>query len=102
NVRELRNVLRRAAILTRERIDEADLELPGAAPFRLGEERGLEAPAPPLLAVGAAPRKAVEGDSLSLAGRTFDEIEREVLAWALRRNAGSRRRAARSLSMARS
>ena len=45
---------------------------------------------------------AADGDALHLAGRTFDEIEREVLAWALRRNAGSRRRAARALAMARS
>jgi two-component system nitrogen regulation response regulator GlnG len=96
NVRELRNVLRRAAILTRERIDETALELPATEPFRLAEE-GTPAPAP------AAPlRCAVENDSLSLPGRTFDEIEREILAWALHRNAGSRRRAARSLSMARS
>jgi two-component system nitrogen regulation response regulator GlnG len=96
NVRELRNVLRRAAILTRERIDETALELPATEPFRLAEE-GTPAPAP------AAPlRCAVENDSLSLPGRTFDEIEREILAWAPHRNAGSRRRAARSLSMARS
>jgi two-component system nitrogen regulation response regulator GlnG len=115
NVRELRNVLRRAAILTRERIGEADLELPQAtatAPatatattFRLGEEL-----AAPVLATSAAlaiappagAPLATEGDALHLAGRTFDEIEREVLAWALRRNSGSRRRAARALAMARS
>jgi transcriptional regulator with GAF, ATPase, and Fis domain len=94
NVRELRNVLRRAAILTRDVIGETDLELRGIEPFRLGEE-----PAPPMPVV---PRPPVEGDSLSLSGRTFEQIEREVLAWALRRNAGSRRRAARSLDMARS
>ena len=101
NVRELRNVLRRAAILTREQIGEADLELPRPAPFRLGEE-----PAPPVLPPTGAPLAgasfAADGDALRLAGRTFDEIEREVLAWALRRNAGSRRRAARALAMARS
>ena len=45
---------------------------------------------------------APDGDVLQLAGRTFDDIEREVLSWALRRNAGSRRRAARALCMARS
>ena len=44
----------------------------------------------------------MEDDALQLVGRSFDEIEREVLSWALRRNAGSRRRAARALSMARS
>jgi DNA-binding NtrC family response regulator len=104
NVRELRNVVRRAAILTRESIHEADLELPPPPPFRLGEE---PPPGPPPTtfvgpAAGAAAPPAPQGDALQLAGRTFDEIEREVLAWALRRNAGSRRRAARSLSMARS
>jgi transcriptional regulator with GAF, ATPase, and Fis domain len=100
NVRELRNIVRRAAILTRERITEADLELPTAAPFRLAEEPPRVASAgafgPPL-----APLPP-HGDALQLEGRTFDEIEREVLSWALRRSAGSRRRAARSLSMARS
>jgi len=101
NVRELRNVVRRAAILTREHIGEADLELGAAAPFRLGEE----VPPPLLASPGAPPAPAahlVDGDALQLTGRTFDEIEREVLSWALRRNAGSRRRAARALSMARS
>jgi two-component system nitrogen regulation response regulator GlnG len=121
NVRELRNVVRRAAVLTRDQIGEGDLELAPAPrltppPFRLGEE-----PAPPVLAhwtpsppassasltaaSSASPPlapPATDGDALHLAGRTFDEIEREVLAWALRRNAGSRRRAARALAMARS
>jgi transcriptional regulator with GAF, ATPase, and Fis domain len=99
NVRELRNVLRRAAVLTHDWIQETDLELAPPAPFRLGEE---DAPpvAPP--AVSPAPVPGTEGDALSLPGRTFDDIEREVLAWALRRNGGSRRRAARALAMARS
>ena len=34
--------------------------------------------------------------------RTFDQIEREVLKWALHQQGGSRRRAARSLAMPRS
>jgi len=95
NVRELRNVVRRAAILTRDRIDATDLELPPLAPFRLGE-------APPTSSADPPQPLIARGDALDLVGRTFDEIEREVLSWALRRNAGSRRRAARSLSMARS
>jgi DNA-binding NtrC family response regulator len=95
NVRELRNVVRRAAVLTRDAIGEADLELAPPPALRLGEE-----PAPQVLS--CAPTAATDGDALYLAGRTFDEIEREVLAWALRRNAGSRRRAARALAMARS
>jgi two-component system nitrogen regulation response regulator GlnG len=103
NVRELRNVIRRAAILTRGRIDGRDaritadaLELPVPAPFRLAdgtppptdERRDVPAPIPE--------------DAIRLDGRTFDEIEREVFSWALRRNAGSRRRAARALAVARS
>jgi DNA-binding NtrC family response regulator len=111
NVRELRNVVRRAAILSGECITVADLELPAferadhelpshpRAPFRLGEEAS---PAPsPAPSPGAEPR-AVTGDTLRLDGLSFDEIERQVLGWALRRSAGSRRRAARALSMARS
>jgi two-component system nitrogen regulation response regulator GlnG len=112
NVRELRNVIRRAAILTKDVISDADLELPSRVPFWLGEG---QAPATRSMASepgvggmpsmprpeGAAPEVGV-GDMLELAGRTFDEIERAVLSWALRRNAGSRRRAARALSMARS
>jgi len=109
NVRELRNVVRRAAILSRDVIAEADLELPVAPPFRLGEESSPPslplplslAPTPTLTPpLGRTP--TLDDDALQLAGRTFDEIEREVLAWALRRNAGSRRRAARALAMARS
>jgi two-component system nitrogen regulation response regulator GlnG len=93
NVRELRNVIRRAAILTRGRGDErisADLlELAAPAPFRLAD--------------GAAATPAVApDDAIRIGGRTFDEIEREVFSWALRHHAGSRRRAARALAVARS
>ena len=41
-------------------------------------------------------------DSLQLRGRTFAEIERDVYSWSLRENGGSRRRAAKALSIARS
>jgi two-component system nitrogen regulation response regulator GlnG len=99
NVRELRNVVRRAAILSDGPIDAAALELPAAGPFRLAEETPAPAPGREPLA-GALP--AQPNDAVSIEGRTFDEIEREILAWALRRNAGSRRRAARSLAIARS
>ena len=99
NVRELRNVIRRAAILTSGRADRrigADaLELPPATPFRLADAGAEEGPAPV-----AAP--ASTDDAIRIGGRTFDEIEREVFSWALRRNAGSRRRAARALDVARS
>jgi two-component system nitrogen regulation response regulator GlnG len=110
NVRELRNVVRRAAILTQGCITEADLELPPPAPFRLGEEEPgpvplAERPAPPISILEPARQPSqpgISGDTLRLEGLTFDEIERQVLGWALRRSAGSRRRAARALSMARS
>ncbi|HVT08938.1 MAG TPA: sigma-54 dependent transcriptional regulator [Polyangia bacterium] len=99
NVRELRNVVRRAAILTRGRPDgriTADaLELPATGPFRLADTSSTQPEAP----ARAAPDL---GDAIRLDGRTFDEIEREVFSWALRRNAGSRRRAARALAVARS
>jgi two-component system nitrogen regulation response regulator GlnG len=97
NVRELRNVVRRAAILTRDAIAEADLELPPTPAFRMADEPA----AAPVRSCGTTPHPP-EADALHLPGRTFDDIEREVLAWALRRNAGSRRRAARALSMPRS
>jgi two-component system nitrogen regulation response regulator GlnG len=106
NVRELRNVIRRAAILTRGRTDAGDardirimadaLELPVAAPFRLAEA----SPSP--IEPPASLPPPVPEDAIRLDGRTFDEIEREVFSWALRRNAGSRRRAARALAVARS
>src|SRR5262249_1070341 len=37
-------------------------------------------------------------DVIRIGGRSFDDIEREVFGWALRRHAGSRRRAARALN----
>jgi DNA-binding NtrC family response regulator len=95
NVRELRNVVRRAAILTRDEIGAAELELPPPAPFRFAEEAAPAAHAP-------AAARGLGADTVPLAGRTFDEIERDVLAWALRQHGGSRRRAARALAMARS
>ena len=99
NVRELRNTIRRAAILTSgradERIDADLLELPAPAPFRLAEARSANL-------AGAGSSTSGPDDVIRIGGRTFDEIEREVFSWALRRNAGSRRRAARALAVARS
>ena len=102
NVRELRNAIRRAAILTAGRgdgrIDAEVLELPTPVPFRLGESN-VPAVSPSAPAGGDA---QLPDGAIRIVGRTFDEIEREVFAWALRRNAGSRRRAARALAVARS
>ncbi len=99
NVRELRNAIRRAAILTAGnddgRIGAEVLELPSPAPFRLAEPLALDAVAP-------VPAPALADDAIQIGGRSFEEIERAVFAWALRRHGGSRRQAARALSVARS
>ena len=103
NVRELRNAVRRAAILTGGgtdgRIDADVLDLPAAPAFRLGEALG-EGPA--TLATAGAGAPAGPDDVIRIGGRSFDDIEREVFAWALKRSGGSRRRAAHALSIARS
>jgi transcriptional regulator with GAF, ATPase, and Fis domain len=100
NVRELRNVIRRAAILAGSRsggVIEADtLELPIGAACRLADAPNEESARP------SDVRPALSDDVIQIGGRTFDEIEREIFTWALRRNGGSRRRAARSLAVARS
>jgi two-component system nitrogen regulation response regulator GlnG len=107
NVRELRNVIRRAAILTSGRPDgriDADvLELPEPAPFRLADaapadpsDAGDWRPPPP------PPPPPAPPDTVALRGRSLRDIERDVFQWALDQNGGSRRRAARALSVARS
>jgi transcriptional regulator with GAF, ATPase, and Fis domain len=102
NVRELRNTIRRAAILSGQRcdgrIDVDALELPTPSSFRLAE--GNDRPAPTGDAPPAEP--PLPDDAIRIAGKAFEEIEREVFGWALRRNDGSRRRAARALHVARS
>jgi transcriptional regulator with GAF, ATPase, and Fis domain len=105
NVRELRNTIRRAAILASGRgdgrIDADALELSPPSAFRLAEasERAPEAG-------DAAPTERLPpplpDDAIRIGGRTFDDIEREIFVWALRRHDGSRRRAARALHVARS
>jgi two-component system nitrogen regulation response regulator GlnG len=101
NVRELRNTIRRAVILSGQRgdgrIDVDSLELAPMSSFRLAEDEDHPMPAAPALAGVALP-----DDAIQIAGRSFDEIEREIFGWALRRNDGSRRRAARALRIARS
>jgi two-component system nitrogen regulation response regulator GlnG len=99
NVRELRNAIRRAAILAAGkedgRIGPEVLELPPPAPFRLAEPLAADIALP-------APIPALPDDVIQIGGRSFEEIEREVFGWALRRHGGSRRQAARALSVARS
>jgi transcriptional regulator with GAF, ATPase, and Fis domain len=104
NVRELRNTIRRAAILASGRgdgrIDADALELAPASAFRLAEASERDAGAGEAALAQSSP--SLPEDAIRIGGRTFDEIEREVFVWALRRNDGSRRRAARALSVARS
>ena len=129
NLRELRNVIRRAAILTERRIDVSALELPPPTRFRIGDDppklrlaeidRLPERMPEPIRAAAVestagAPEGAVSprtesvppapsaADLLALRGRTFAEMERDIFLWSLRENGGSRRRAARALSIARS
>jgi transcriptional regulator with GAF, ATPase, and Fis domain len=99
NVRELRNVVRRAAILAAAGdggIDADLLELRPAAAFRLSEASASGAP------VGWPSSPPEDDDTIHIRGRTFDEIERDVYAFALRQASGSRRRAAKALGIARS
>jgi two-component system nitrogen regulation response regulator GlnG len=124
NIRQLRNVVRRAAILTGQVIEAANLDLPPAPRFRIADEPlrvrlrdvDQQTPAPMLSAATSTATPSMEmplaypptlteigsDDQLNLSNRTFEEIEKAVLVWALRRNDGSRRRAAKSLAVARS
>jgi DNA-binding NtrC family response regulator len=116
NLRELRNVVRRAAILSERRIDVTALELPAAPRFRVGETLAgmrlaeIDRGAPSALEVAGVPpaettpeaATAGNADTLPMRGRTFAEMEREIFSWSLRENGGSRRRAARALAIARS
>jgi two-component system nitrogen regulation response regulator GlnG len=120
NLRELRNVVRRAAILSERHIDVTALELPAAPRFRVGETlagmrlaeidrsaaaalevAGVEA-AGAAAEVAAVATTAGNADTLPMRGRTFAEMEREIFSWYLREHGGSRRRAARALAIARS
>ena len=51
---------------------------------------------------GQRPPVAVRGDQVTLTGRSFHEIERAILAWALQTNDWTARRAARALGISRS
>jgi len=122
NVRQLRNVVRRAAILCPHTIFAEALELPfrsgGSSSLTLSnggdDARGLplqpsrledgEGPPSPLGGAGLPEGRGADlrEGILPLGDLTFDEIERSVYDWALRRSGGSRRRAARALGVARS
>jgi DNA-binding NtrC family response regulator len=111
NVRELRNVIRRAACLCDGLIEADTLELPAAASVAQMACEGADAASGPT-AFGSGPPKptsdpparapAVVGDMLSLRGRSYEELQKEIFLWALRESGGSRRRAARALQISRS
>jgi DNA-binding NtrC family response regulator len=110
NVRELRNVIRRAACLSDGLIEAETLELPTpAAGAYMACEAGEDSPRAEAVSQGAAARPpdanrppAVVGDLLSLRGRSYEELQKEIFLWALRESGGSRRRAARALQISRS
>ena len=109
NVRELRNTLRRAAALSDGAIDSAALGLetgtafPPACEIRLAS-RAADAPegAAQVAALPTPSATGAESDVLALSGKTFAEMQTAIFRWALRRNCGSRRRAAQSLGISRS
>jgi len=102
NIRELRNVVRRAAILAgaaaEGRIGPELLELPTALPFRLSETTTSTEPSADRWPSSPPP----DDDTIRIRDRKLEQIERDVYAFALRENGGSRRRAARALGIARS
>jgi two-component system nitrogen regulation response regulator GlnG len=109
NVRELRNTLRRAAALSDDVIDSFALDIETAMAFPSSCEIRLASHAadgPPVAPRAAAPRAPLpmgnDGDVLCLAGKTFEEMQNAIFRWALHRNLGSRRRAAKSLGVSRS
>jgi two-component system nitrogen regulation response regulator GlnG len=106
NARELRNTLRRAAALADSVIDRAllDIDTPLAGPFcelRLAS-RAADAPPFPASTSPVATADEVAGDTITLGGKTFAEMQAAIFRWALRRNRGSRRQAAASLGISRS
>jgi two-component system nitrogen regulation response regulator GlnG len=104
NARELRNVLRRAAVLSERTIDAAALSLgPVTEPTSVDPYLGSRAAdAPGCLPSESGTGTAIVGDTLSLSGRSFAEIQAAIFRWALVRCHGSRRRAAASLGISRS
>jgi DNA-binding NtrC family response regulator len=105
NARELRNTLRRAAVLSDGLIEPAALALDLAGPmaadggprvvFRAAD--GLDAPSPP-----AGASATIDGDVMRLDGRSFAEMQDAIFRWALAKTRGSRRQAAAVLGISRS
>jgi DNA-binding NtrC family response regulator len=106
NVRQLRNVVRRAATECAERIGIEALQVPGKGYAAASPDGDADEPGPHRLADAGGPGDVVppsgSGDLLMLGDQSFGEIERFVYQWALRRHGGSRRQAARALRLPRS
>ena len=112
NVRELRHAIRRAAVLSDGVIEPEHLELdlapssptPGGRYESMATHAGEPAAAAPIFALPPMVRSVPTGAgaSLSLEGRSYLELQRDIFCWALRENGGSRRRAARALGISRS
>jgi len=106
NARELRNTLRRAAAFADEIIDLPLLALDTLPAGRSCEvrlaSRAADAPSYSPASSDPALPDGVEADRMTLAGKTFAEMQIAIFRWALHRNRGSRRQAAASLGISRS
>ena len=98
-MRELRNVVRRAGILTAGPIDVGDLELGSPVARPPAACRAAEPQAP---ATSLPVHPPFRRGTLALDGRRFEEMRRDIYTWALHQHGGSRRRAARALGISRS
>jgi two-component system nitrogen regulation response regulator GlnG len=100
NVRELRNTLRRAALLTEKTIDARILNMTcefigdGTCDLHLAS-RAADGDSP-------LPSSPNTNDTLALRGKSYAELQAAIFRWALARNGGSRRKAARALGISRS
>ena len=104
NVRELRHVIRRAVLLTSEVIDAPSVEIETTGGGAPGMSRAADGSGPTAATVdfGRSPAGSVDSDFLHLRNKSFEQIQTDVFAWALRRNGNSRRRAAAALGISRS
>lgn len=95
NLRELRNVVTRAAILSAaDRLHVEDLELPRATI--------LEMPARPLpLVFGRAETDSLHDDADSAPGSALEEMEKRMILDALRKTSGHHQKAAELLGISR-
>jgi DNA-binding NtrC family response regulator len=103
-VRELRHVIRRAALLSSPVIDAPSVEVEAPGDHAAGMSRAADACGSLAAAdfVGSAAAPLVDNDLLPLRNKSFEQIQTDVFVWALRRNGNSRRRAAAALGISRS